>query len=100
MDENESAESGPWSDAITCYGKVKKRGGQFNTSYNGRFFVLKDDDLEYYEDKKAYLTKKSGGLKGSISTENITVTPGTPGGVLVSNNGYHFTSGCTSFYNA
>jgi hypothetical protein len=90
MDENISAESGLWSDAIKFYGKVKKRG-QLNTAYKERFFVLKDEVLEYYEDKKAYLTKKRGGLKGSVSTKNITVTPATLEGVQESNGAYHFT---------
>ncbi len=36
---------------ILLEGNVKKRG-QVNASYKGRFFVLKNDVLEYYEDKK------------------------------------------------
>ena len=36
---------------ILLEGNVKKRG-QVNAAYKGRFFVLKDDVLEYYEDKK------------------------------------------------
>jgi hypothetical protein len=69
---------------------VKKRG-QLNTAFKQRYFVLKDEMLKYYEDKKAYLTNKRGGLKGSTSTKNITVTPATPKGLKLSKDGYHFT---------
>jgi hypothetical protein len=79
-------------------GIVFKRG-QFNRAYRERFFVLKDEVLEYFEDRKAYLTQNRGDLvlsrharlKGLISTKNIKVTPATPEGVQKSNDGYHFT---------
>ena len=69
---------------------MKKRG-QLNIAFKQRYFVLKDKMLEYYEDQKAYLTNKRGGLKGSTSTKNITVTPATPKGLKLSKDGYHFT---------
>ena len=69
---------------------MKKRG-QLNIAFKQRYFVLKDKMLEYYEDQKAYLTNKCGGLKGSTSTKNITVTPVIPKGLKLSKDGYHFT---------
>ncbi len=41
---------------ILLEGHVKKRG-QVNAAYKGRFFVLKDDVLEYYEDKKVRIRR-------------------------------------------
>ena len=70
---------------------MKKRG-QLNIAFKQRYFVLKDEMLEYYEDQKAYLTNKRGGLKGSTSTKNITVTPATPKGLKLSKDGYYVTT--------
>jgi len=49
-------------------------GGQVNTAFKTRFFVLSEGMLEYYEDEKTYLVEKAGGLRGSIPTRNIKVT--------------------------
>jgi hypothetical protein len=76
-------------------GVIKKRG-QFNTAFKSRFLVLSDDMLEYYEDEKAYLVKKEGGLKEPIPTRNVNVTPATRSGADKTNDGYHFTIENTS----
>ena len=40
----------PLRQSINHMGVVKKRGGQFNTAFKTRCFVLNEDILEYYED--------------------------------------------------
>jgi hypothetical protein len=58
--------------------------------------VLNEGMLEYYEDERSYLFNKERGLKGSIQTKNIKITSATFSGVVVSNDGYHFTIEDTS----
>jgi hypothetical protein len=72
--------------------RVLKRGGQVNTAFNPRFFVLSEGMLEYYDDEKTYLVEKVGGLRGSIPTRNIKVKSGAD----KSNDGYLFTIEDTS----
>jgi hypothetical protein len=72
------------------------RRGQFKTDFQTCFLVLSNATLEYYEDEKSYLAANEGGLKGSIPTKNLSVTPATPSGVDKSNDLYHFTIKCTS----
>jgi hypothetical protein len=70
---------------------VAKERGQINTADKHRFLVLSDVMLEYYEDPNAYLADTEGGLKGSIPVREIKVTPATPSGVDISQEGHHFT---------
>ena len=72
------------------------RRGQFNTAYQTCFLVLNNAMLECYEDEQTYCVAKESGLKRSIPTKNLIVTPATPSGVDRSNEGYHFTIKCTS----
>jgi hypothetical protein len=72
------------------------RRGQFNTVFQTCFLVLSNAMLECYEDEQTYGVAKESGLKRSIPTKNLSVTPATPSGVDKSNEGYHFTIKCTS----
>jgi len=73
---------------------------QVNTSYQERFFVLNHDVLEYYDDCSVYLQSqmervgsksKVSKFKGTLSTRDLKVSPGTQNGVNQSRDGYHFT---------
>jgi hypothetical protein len=90
----------PLRQSINHMGVVKTRGvktrGQSNTSFKTICVVLNEGMLEYYEDERSYLFNKERGLKGSIQTKNIKITSATFSGVVVSNDGYHFTIEDTS----
>jgi hypothetical protein len=73
--------------AIFHEGVVKKRG---NTAYKQRYFVLKNSFLKYFADKATYM-RDPNNFQGSMSKHYMTVAAGTPGGVLYSKDGYHFT---------